>query len=343
VQGGLSTKDISLNIQYSGLGYYSMMRNYTVTVGFKFNSLTSTSFGAYVGVSPRSNDNNLYSAYGNVDASGSDSLQILNTNNLNQIRLTTTTSSGLPAINTSDNYTLSFTMNENVATTTFTNVTAGTSQVISLTYVATIASVPRRPPNFYYTFGVAGSSDISFDYFSVTTTEKVGAKIDFIGDSIPTGYAATDFTLCYPYDLRANTSCLIQVAAGSGLTSTDGYINRNEIIAMNPTYAISGYGTNDGGGSQTTYRLLVDALEAAGIQVKVLAVVNGGDPFNSSSYNYSLRVTYFPTEFVDIWTTGWNVIAGNPTYKADNLHPTAAGHAFMANIIKTQLPTLFPL
>lgn len=341
IQGGLSTKNMNLNIQYSGQSY-SMMRNYTVTIGFKFNSLTSTDFGPYCGVTPRANDNNLYSAYGNVDPANVDSVEIINTNGSNGIGLTTRTSSGLPAINTSDDYTLSFTMNEDTSSATLTNVTAGTSVTVKLPYIASVSVTPRRPTIFQYTMGVCGSSDISIDYFSVTTTESIHPKIIWVGDSITTGYAANDFLLCYPYYLRANTSCLIQVMAGAGLTSTDGYIDRNEVITMAPTIVCSMWGANDGGSVQTAYQLLVAALQAAGIQVYIFNIVNGGDPATPGTYNNTLAAT-FPGITIDIWTDGWSQMTIGNGRMVDALHATASGYSFLAGIIKSKLPTLFPL
>lgn len=341
IVGGLSTKNVSLLLKNTNT-LWSTLRNYTITVGFKFMSIGSTTFGPFVGVEAHANDANLASSWANVDPANVDSVEILQTDNLQRVGNTARTSTGLPSINTSDDYTLALNEYEDTITATLTNVTAGTSASVKYGW-NTISSSPRRPNLFEYCMGVAGGSDISFDYFAVSTTESLNANGIFIGNSIEVGYSATSFTLGFPYKLRAHTSCLWQVMAGAGLGSGDGYLNRAEIITMNPKYVISGYGTNDGGGNQTTYRLLIDALEAAGIQCYVLSVVNGGDPFTIGTYNYSLRVTYFPSEFVNIWTTGQSQMSVANGLMQDVLHPNTAGHAFLAApVIKTQLPALFP-
>lgn len=339
IAGGLSTKNVSLMLKNTNT-VWSTLRNYTTTVGFKFMSIGATTFGPYTGVDAKANDNNNASVWAIVDPSAVDSLEIVNTNHLQNIGFTTKTDAGLPAINTSDDYTLSMNNYEDTVYATFTNVTAGTSAVLKYKWNTTSFS-PRRPPIFEYAMGVSGGSDISFDYFAVSTTESTQPRIIFIGNSIEVGQAASSFTQTWPYQLRANTSCLLQVMAGSGNTSTDAYANRAEIIAMDPDIVISMLGTNDGATFPTAYSLLIGDLQAAGITVYLLATVNGGNPLTPGTYNYQMR-TAFPTLFVDEWTDGWSNMSIGNGRMADALHPTTAGMVFLAADVKAKLPALFP-
>lgn len=343
-----TTKNVSQMLKYTGYATtgFSTLRNYTVRLdSIQFNSLTSTDKGPFVGVEPRANDNNLAASWANVDPSNTDSVEILQTNQFQNVGNTARTSTGLPAINTSDYYRLELTEYEDTITCTFTNLSASTSVSVKYGW-NTITASPRRPPIFTYSWGGCGSTDFTAESFSVSTTEMVNAKYIFAGNSITTGYSAGSFLYCYPYQLRNNTSCRIQVMAGPGNGAADLYANRFEIIAMNPTYLFCMIGTNDGahGGGQTTFRLAVDAFEAAGITVFVLPIPNGQDIDTPGTFNNSLA-TYFPLPgqvLRSVWTQAWAVMLGNPTYMFDSLHPVLAGEIVLAAAVKTDKGTLFP-
>jgi len=338
-----ATKNVSQMLKYT---FYpsSMLRRYVVKLdSIQFTTIDANTKGMFVGVESNTNASTaLSSSWANVDPSNVDSVELLQTDNLQVIGNTVQTATGIPAINTSDLYKLELTEDVDTIYVKFTNISASTSVTVKYAW-NTLSAFPRRPTIFRYSFGGCGSTAFTAESFSVSTLESRGANL-IIGNSIEVGHDASSFNLGFAALMSIHTSCKWQIMAGAGLGSGDGfYPNRTEIIAMNPTYVISGYGTNDNSGNQATYRLAVDALEATGIHVYVLSVVNGGDPFVSTTYNYSLRVTYFPSEFVDIWTTGQSQMSVGNGLMQDLLHPNTAGHAFLAPILKSKLPSLFPL
>lgn len=346
VQGGLSTKTFSLALIYSGYGY-SMMRNYTLRLyDVHFNSIGANSFGFYVGATAKFNDANMLSAYANLNPSAADdSLEILNVSNLNVAGNSTRTASGLPPINTSNRYDLIYDFFEGTVTATIINNT--TVQQASITYTfPSVGATPRVPPVFRYSMGVCGDTDVDFTAFSVSTTQKRGIKYLFIGNSITYGYSSGDFLQTYPYLMERYTTCDVQILAGPGTTADDNFSVAHEIIDMQPQIVFSMIGTNNSPGTGVipfVYELLSDQLIAAGIDVRYLSIVNGGNPATPGTYNANLSVSFNPAKVVDIYTNGWSVMLANPsTYMFDAIHPKLAGEYFLSDAIKAQLPLLFP-
>lgn len=357
-QGGQATKTDSLYMVYTNyLGFaneYSTLSQYTVTLwDVRFNSIGATSFGPICGVEPRANSNDPAALFANVDPSGTDSMSILQSTHQYIIGNRISSASGVPSINTSDSYNLILSMSDGDVTATIVNVTASISKSVTYTYSA-ITPNPRIPPIFFYAIGVIGGTDYSCDAFTVSSTQLIGGitKLKtFVGNSITKAFCTGNFQNSYPYQLRAHTSCDIQIFAGPGNTSTDAYVNRHEIAAYSADTIFLMLGTNDSPGSgsiPTVLELLVDYLESQGKEVYLLTIVNGGNPATPGTFNANLSVVFNPTDYpnthvMDVWTGGWNTMSIGNGEMFDALHPTTTGSTKLANQIKAALPGSFPL
>lgn len=343
--GATSTKDLTQVLNYTGYGK-STLRNYVVTAKFKLNS---TAGGVSIGVESKRNagiGSQVASTYGAIDFTGS--LQVLGAANDRSIYTTAATSStGIPAINTSDNYELSLAIYENDAVVTFKNLTASTQKQVTFTYdfVTPYGGGMHRPNIFNYSFGILKTADVTFSSITVTSSELNHPNIVFIGNSETTGYYSGSTTNAFAYKLRSYTSKTIQIMAGGGMTTQDALDNEYEIIERAPTYAFIMMGTNDGNTADAKDRIvmLFNDLTAAGIICYVLPNPNGGDPATSGTYNNSLSVA-FGSSFKDIWS-GVNGMGSfsNPADIIDCCHFTNAGEQKIADKIHSILPLIFEL
>lgn len=347
-QGGLTTKSDSLYIAYTNYlstsNAYSTISQYTVTLwDVRFNSIGATTFGPICGVEPRANSNDPAALFANVDPSGTDSMSILQSTHQYIIANRVSSASGVPSINTSDSYNLILSMSDGEVTATIVNVTASTSKSVTYSYSAITAN-PRIPPIFFFAMGVIGGTDYSCDAFTVSSTQLNGAKFSFVGNSITKGFSTGSFQDSYPYELRDNTSCAIQIFAGPGNTSTDAYVNRQEIGTYSADTIFLMLGTNDSPGSgsvPTVIGLLVSYLEGLGKVVYLQEIVNGGDPATPGTFNANLNVE-FGSRVLATYQFWQNMTIGNGRMY-DALHMTAAGAVYYSDGLKTLLPGSFPL
>jgi hypothetical protein len=328
---------------YTSTGGWSTIRNYTVITDFKITSKGSGYGAVYAGVTSTPNSTIRTSSYAVLTMKTTDSLQFICANETFDAAAVYTVNPALtPSINTSDDYQLKIQVQEYNSIVTITNVTAGTTQSITTAYNMRGVS-PLRPNTFQYTFGIMGDCTIVFDDVYVTSTEVYNPYILVVGNSIATGYDAGNDSLSYANVLTSNAVCPVHIMAGAGNATAETISNLPEILAINPRYALLAIGTNDvdNTAAQTNITTIKSALEAQGCTVYILASGNKGDP-NGTGLNHNLKVA-FPTAFVDTWTTGWNTMTIGNGLMIDALHPSGLGHIFLAGIIKTQLPSIFPL
>jgi hypothetical protein len=350
ITGSGTTKDASKLIY--NIGYWqSTLRNYTTQLEFKIKSIGANTKGVYVGVSSTNNStiasNFVFSAVALLDYSGTPTLQIIcpDSNNVFKTPAQTETTVGLPPINTSDRYRIEFSVNEQRATATLTNLT--TVQSVSITYDY-ISNTPNsgvsRPNIFYYSFGICASTHISIQSFLAKTTEIINPWSVFVGDSITTGYCGNLFIDTYAYVLRNHASVgnIIQVMAGGGNNLFHVENNMSEILRIDPTNVFLNIGTNAFGSFETDYLPVGATIINSGINLYPLAIGVGGNPLTSGTFNYKIKNAY-PANFIDLWTNGWNTMTIPNGDMVDSLHPSTQGHLKLANLIKTLKPALFPL
>lgn len=344
VVGSTSTKDMTAAINRTGYGK-STLRNYTVSTYFKINATGSATYGVYAGVESQRN-----SGIGNQSASQyalfdyvNNALQIVGDTSTRVIKVTSasTSTSGI-SVNTSDSYQLIYSVNEGTATATIKNLTQSQTVTTLYTYDFTnlYGGAVLRPNIFYYSFGVAGNSDVTFSNVTISSPEYSNPDYLFVGNSITTGYYSGDPQNAYAYKLRANTTKKIQVMAGGGNRSQDVLDNIGEVIARHPLDVVLEIGTNDiGSGVVTTATIesnvssIISQLTSAGIAVYTTSAPNGGSPSTAGTYNNWLSNN---TNFINDYSNY------NGTNTVDGIHFNAGGETIEAATIKAALPSLFP-
>jgi len=320
------------------------IRNYTIEVGFKINKLNDTTLGVFVGAYSPINLDYYFSNFTHVQFSSPDTLRILS----GKDTAYTFPPSGHQQItftfNTTDDYLLRHRVFEDYTVQIIKNVTTGDSIVRYQQYSFTNGVWPMRPNYFYFAFGAMGRSDVSFQYYTVTTTEELNPKYLFVGNSITTGYNATKADSAYANILKRSTNDSIQIWAGGGMGIDEVQLTMNRLGEVNPQYVFLNIGTNNtfNAGFYTKYAALVDTLENRGYTVYPCLIVNGGDPVSGAGWNKWIKDTY-PSTYLDLWTAGWSTMTVGNGEMYDSVHPNLAGHQKLAALIKTLKPLLFPL
>lgn len=337
--GSTTGDNMATAINNTGYGK-SMLRNYTISQ--TFTPVTIGSAGN-VFVGPESQNDKIagtwFASYTQFDLTNG-TLQIVG-DSARTIKYTAATGSSGLTINTSSNYTLSYTMNEDVITATIKNNTL--NQTYSLSYqigFTTVNADPIGKPNiFYYSFGASGNSTVKVSNVTVTSPEYTNPDYVFLGNSISTGYFTGTATNAYAYKLRSNTSAKIQVMAGGGNFSQDMLDDLSEVIARHPSYLFLEIGTNDIGHSIATSTIeshvssIISQLTGAGITVYTTSAPNGGSPSTAGTYNNWLSNN---TNFINDYSNY------NGTNTVDGIHFNSGGSTIEAATIKAALPALFP-
>lgn len=348
LQGSRSTKDavqhikmISNSLTSNG---YSLLREYVIEGTFKINATGTNDYGALIGVKSNVSTGFNTSLWGLVNFKD-DKLEIYGADGSDQFQVYLAQATLTPTINTTDNYLIRLTVTSASGSLYIKNTTTNEEQSISGNFGWTVSTNnPVRPNIFRYSFGVAGDSDISFDTYTVSSTQHYNPVNLFVGNSITTGYMK-NAGLGFPEVLDTHTSDLTEIAAGGGMKGADIVDALDEIISRHPERVFLMSGTNDAGDFATGWtnlQAIVSGLNDANIDVYILLIVNGGNPLTAGQFNYNIKTTY-PTKYIDTWTTGWNTMSIGNGEMADALHPTASGFIKLANIIKSTKPAFFPL
>lgn len=196
-------------------------------------------------------------------------------------------------------------------------------------------------------FFIGGTQD--FTNLSLTSPEVIGKKVLVIGTSISVGYGTTVFENRYPSVLFSNDNNQFNVDAGAGEAIGD--VNSKmstEILPLAPTYAILEMGANDVGGSVSSFTTAVQtsitSLVGAGITPIIISIppqsATDVRPFNTGLSNLasSNSLTYIDITTVMTGGSGYQPVS---PYLGDGIHPTDAGHAYMAAKIAQTCPYLF--
>jgi hypothetical protein len=198
-----------------------MLRNYVIEAGGIVNKVNDSCVGVYLGAASPWN-NYQVDSYVNFDFSVSvDTLDAVGIDDtiFHRRPFGFTTNALSNNVQAGDSLTLRMTVYEDTLTAFVKNNTRGDSGTAKLPYPSNLSGqYPLRPNYFNYVFGVMGRTDFSFGYFKVTTTEVLNPDIVFIGNSITTGYTASDLDSNWAYMLRRYTNRVIQVMAGPGNT-----------------------------------------------------------------------------------------------------------------------------
>lgn len=334
-------KSFQTKIVDTGYGV-STIRNYRIDMKFRINSITDSTRGVYVGAScPGADIGYRLSSYAVIDFMNDTLCVIGAQDTMYHPQTIPTRTTGLPAFNTSDNYLLSFIMRESIGRALIKNLTTGDTASVALYYDLNTNAWPLRPPYFNYGFGVFNKTDIYIDYFTVTTDEVLNPDLVFIGTSITTGYSSGTTDSSYAYMLKPYTNRVLQIMAGPGATVLSTITNIPELVAVSPDTVFIELGTNSGG-TTADYSRLTDSLTTHGSFVYHILSPNGGNPATGGTWNNYIATTY-PSTYIDTWTTGWNTMTIGNGEMYDAVHPTATGMRKLALIIKSALPTLFPL
>jgi len=320
------------------------IRNYVIETGFRINKLNDTTLGAYTGVYcpftayPFSN-------FGHFQFSGPDTIRILGgVDTAFTFPPAGQSETATVPVNTSDYYVIRHKINENTDSLWFVNRTSGDSVLKVVTFQFTSGGWLTRPSYFWFSFGAMGRSDVSFDYYLVTTTEELNPKYLFVGNSITTGYNATTADSAYANILKRSTNDSVQIWAGGGMGVDEVPLTLERLVEVNPQYIFLNLGTNNtyNGGNSAKYQSLVDSFLNRGYTVYPCLIVNGGDPVSGAGWNKWIKDTY-PSTYIDLWTAGWNTMTIGNGEMYDGVHPTLLGHQKLAALIKTLKPSLFPL
>lgn len=236
----------------------------------------------------------------------------------------------------------------NVVTATVWNETSGvTAKYIYNAVPVTFGGVTSYPLPGMYSAGInflGGTQDIVL--LKAESPTVIGKKVVVMGNSIATGYGSSQFNNRWVAKLFKGDFNLVNTSAGANETTNDCRLKINEIVALDPDYAIFNYGVN-GGESVTTYRQyvtsIVDTLIAAGITpILVSLVPQGTTTITDRNTELSTLAGIKGIKYVNCFTTltggaGITMSAGYGTAP----HPNDAGHAVMAAIIANQCPELF--
>lgn len=342
-RGGFLYSNITTQTMIYDTSYkLSCIRNYAIEMGFYINKLNDTTLGVFTVV---------YSPFTILAFSNIGHFQFSNPDTIRILMSSDTSFTFPPAgqnetssvpVNTSDYYVMRHKINENTDSLWFINRTTGDSVVKVVTFDP--FGWIMRPNYFWFGFGAMGRSDVSFDYYHVTTTEELNPKYLFVGNSITTGYKSTTLDSSYANILKRSTSDSIQIWAGGGMGVGDVLATMHNLVAINPQYVFLNIGTNDtyNGGNSVKYQQVVDSFTANGFTTFPCLIVNGGDPISGGGWNQWIK-SNFPSSYIDLWTAGWNTMTIGNGEMADGVHPSLTGHQKLAALIKTLKPSLFPL
>lgn len=322
----------------------SCIRNYVIEMGFYINKLNDTTLGAFTAVySPFTAYT--FSNFGHFQFSNPDTIRILGgTDTSFTFPPAGHTQTATVPVNTTDYYVMRHKINENTDSLWFVNRTTGDSVVKVVTFQFTSGGWLTRPSYFWFGFGAMGRSDVSFDYYHVTTTEELNPKYVFVGNSITTGYNATTADSAYANILKRSTSDSVQIWAGGGMGVDEVPLTYTRLWEVNPQYIFLNLGTNNtyNGTNSAKYQVIVDSFTNRGYTVFPCLIVNGLDPTSGGGWNQWIKTTY-PSTYIDLWTAGWSTMTIGNGEMYDGVHPTLSGHQKLAALIKTLKPLLFPL
>lgn len=319
------------------------IRNYVIETGFRINKLNDTTLGAYTGAySPFTAYP--FSNFGHFQFSGPDTIRILGgVDTAFTFPPSGQSETSTVPVNTTDYYVIRHKIDENTDSLWFVNRTTLDSVLKVVTFQFTSGGWLTRPSYFWFAFGAMGRSDVSFDYYLVTTTEELNPAYLFVGNSITTGYNATTADSAYANILKRATTDSVQIYAGGGMGVDEILLAMHNLVAINPQYVFLNIGTNNTYNSPNSvkYQTIVDSFTNRGFTVFPCLIVNGGDPTSGGGWNQWIKTTY-ASSYIDLWTAGWNTMTIGNGEMYDGVHPTLSGHQKLAALIQTLKPLLFP-
>ena len=218
------------------------------------------------------------------------------------------------------------------------NLTTGTKAVYS--------SIQEYNPNTskLAVWSLGGAHQI--DKVIISTNSRVCSDILFIGNSITTAGVVGNQALSFPAIVGAKFNNY-SVCSGNGDRTTEVLLSMPNILKLKPKIAIILLGTNDAASGISTTAFTANfiniksQLNAIGTVVyfcKILPRGNAGfDPFNTT-LSVNIPSQYLIDTYTSLKGTGIELAAAYDC--GDGLHPNAAGHAVIANLIKSKLGLL---
>jgi lysophospholipase L1-like esterase len=331
------------------------LEKHSHTIDFKMTSAVSgTSYGIGVGVfSSNNNDRRCYSVR-TVCSTGA---------SLGKTLLDTGTGAGSPTftnrktsassvvINQNDLLRLVVTRTKDVISWTMHNLTLGTSYSDSHTFLYTYASpvfVPHGGGHFSI-HSLGGTFEVT--NWTVTSLDKKNVKALFVGDSITYGLFAGAIADRWPDKTMLGSVNSYTVSGGSSDKTSEVLERINELILINPKYAVLMFGGNDVqfGISDITrnanHLSVVNQLKAAGITV-IICYAPPRDATNLTAWNTHQQTTYGGTDVViDVFnplttTPGTTTDLAAAYDPGDGVHPNPPGHALIGSTIYSAFPAI---
>lgn len=329
------------------------LEKHSITVDFKQTSVIGTlTYGLAVGVfSSNNNDRRSYAIQVQTSSGAAlgKSYLRLSTGSGAPAYTIEKTSTGSVAINQNDLLRVVVTRTQNVIAWTVSNLTLGTSytetHTFSLAYAAG-AKVPHGGGQFvlHALGGVIHITD-----WTVTSLDKKSVKTLYVGDSITYGLFSGAVADRWSDKTMVGSVNSFTISGGPSDKTAEVLERINELILINPKYAVLMFGGNDkqfaiaAATTNANYLSVVNQLKAAGIIV-VHCYATPRDATDLTAWNTHIQTTYGGTDtvidtFTPLADSGLTTLAAayDP---GDGVHPNAAGHALVASTILGVAPYL---
>lgn len=210
------------------------------------------------------------------------------------------------------------------------NITSGGVDSITLTNNLGTAKNFKAPNSSNITIWANGGTQ-QIQSLNVYSIMRYQPDVVVIGDSKTFGYSAAG-AISLRYASQLGTLGLVNVYGGDGDRTVETVQTIATVAARRPKYAILCIGRNDlasgvsSGTWQANYQTIVNTLSAAGTTVIHLL------PIPETTQDQSALKTWITANYTRTIdpSVGW--VNGN-YLSSDNIHPNAAGHAFVATTI----------
>ncbi len=243
-----------------------------------------------------------------------------------------------------DRIKLNFSKTDFTFTFTATNLTAGGSKTVSYTASQSTTTETIDTTRKPCLFSNGGTQDV--EYFTYSSPDYKNPRIAFFGDSITAGYDASSVPNRWVNQLNIAGSRLY-TNSGSPSTYTAAILQCiNEMMLINPEYAICMFGGNDVALSvspaayKANYTNIINQLKANGCKV-IHCLATPRNAFDMSAVLNPFIQTFSGDIIIDTFTPLKNGTALASAYDSgDGTHPNDAGHALIGQSVLNTIVNL---